>query len=338
MCWPRLLLVILALLCAPRPAQAEARLLMLAPEEQRARPTLVEALRLHLRGTARVESSSIAFPAGTAAQRVALAASLVQSAHADFALWLESVALSDRTTLFALYVVGGRPGRAIVEVVRLPAEDDGPDIDRALALKASEVIEAALSAPIIIPANQPAPSPSPSPVAALTAPRWGLELSAALRGVSSLTDSEAGLGVGVSRLLVLQPLELDARLGTTLLSDSVVNGARRVRLSESDVALGFGIRSNGIVQLGARFDLDVRLLRAQGFAGDAETGSALVVVPGVSLGPELRLRLGRHMSFGALIGAEWMIVRQSFRVDGVSAADLGRIRGNAQLSLMFFPF
>jgi hypothetical protein len=335
MSW-RGLLLILALVCVPRAALAEARLLVLAPEEQAPRPTLVEVLRLHLSGTARVDPSSVPFPAGTAARRVALATAIVNAEHADFAIWLESVALSDGTTLFALYVVGGRAGRAIVEVVRLPVAIDGPDIDRTLALKASEIIEAALVTPLITPSalsRPPAALPSPPE----PPPRWGLELSGALRGLSDATDSEAGFGLAVSRLLALRPLELDGRLSALLLSDSVVSRARRVRLSETDAALGLGLRSTGIVQLGARFELDARLLRAHGFAGNEETGSALVLVPGVAIGPELRLRLGRYMSFSALVSAEWMLIRQSFVVDGISVADLGRIRGNAQLSLIFFP-
>jgi hypothetical protein len=334
MSW-RGLVLIAALLCWPRAVLAEARLLVLSPEEQAPRPTLVEALRLHLRGTARVEPSSAAFPAAMAARRVAVATGIVNGEHADFAIWLESVALGDGTTLFALYVVGSRAGRAIVEVVRLPAEIDGPDIDRALALKASEIVEAALVAPIIGPT--PALQRTASPPALPEPPRWGFELSGALRGASSATDSEAGFGLGVSHLLALRPLELDARLSALLLSDSVVNAERRVRLSETDAAFGLGLRSTGIVQLGARLELDARVLRAHGFADQEETGSALVLVPAVGLGPELRLRLGRHMSFSAQIGAEWMLVQQSFVVDGISMADLGRIRGNAQLSLIFFP-
>jgi hypothetical protein len=334
------LLALMVLVAAPQHAAAQARLLVLAPAEQSERPTLLEALRLHLRGTARVEPSARPFPAGTAASRVALATSIVAEERAQFAIWLESVPLGDGTLLFALYVVGGRQGRAVVEVVRLPAESDGPDVDRTLALKASEIVEAALTQPAMLqPVRASAPTAVPAPRAKREAPplRWALEVSGALRGVSSASDSEVGLGLGASVLSVSKPLELDVRLSAVLLSDSVVTGQRRrVRVSETDAALGIGLRSTGQVQLGARLDLCARLVDAEGFASSERTGSALVVVPGVAAGPELRLRLGRRMSFSAHVAAEWMAVRQSFVVDGVSAVDLGRLRGNAQLSLVFF--
>jgi len=92
----------------------------------------------------------------------------------------------------------------------------------------------------------------------------------------------------------------------------------------------------GTFQLGAKLGLGVRLLSAEGFSEDVRTGSALLAVPSLSLGPELRLRLSARISFGAEVAGEWMAIRQSFSVDGVRIADLGRFRGNAQLSLIFF--
>jgi hypothetical protein len=69
---------------------------------------------------------------------------------------------------------------------------------------------------------------------------------------------------------------------------------------------------------------------------EARTGSERVVVPSLSLGPELSLKLASRLRFGAEVAGEWMAIRQRFRVDGVAVADLGRFRGNAQLSLTFF--
>jgi hypothetical protein len=341
MTWQRLLLLAM-LMAVPRAALAQARLVVLAPQEQAPRPSLVEALRLHLRGTAQVEVSTQAFPNGAAASRVALATRLVQAEQASFAIWLESAALGDGSTLFALYVVGGMPGRAVVEVVRLPAEADGPDVDRTLALKASEIIEAALAPSAILAApplrDAPAPPPLPPPPEPATSPPWlGLELSGALRNVTSVTEAEVGLGLGTGACIRTHPLALDVRVATILLSDSVVNGERRrVRISETDFQLGAGLRSRGPVQLGARLDADLRLLRAQGFLAAESTGSAVTLVPSLAAGPELRLELGPRLSFAAHVSAEWMVIRQSFVVGGSDVADLGRLRGNAQLFLIFF--
>src|SRR5258706_15728836 len=109
LCW-------LLLLCLPKTAWAEARVLVLSPVEELPRPTLVDALRLQLHGTAQVELSRTLFPAMPAASRVTLAAEVVSRMHVDFALWLESVRLSDGTRAFALDVVGDRAGRAVMEV------------------------------------------------------------------------------------------------------------------------------------------------------------------------------------------------------------------------------
>ena len=339
MTWQRLLLLAM-LMAVPSLARAEARLLVLAPEERAPRPSLVEALRLHLRGTARVSVSAQAFPNGSAASRVALATALVQAEGAEFAVWLESAALGDGSTLFALYVVGGRPGRAVVEVVRLPAESDGPDVDRTLALKTSEIIEAALAPAAVLaaPATRPAPVHLAAAPPAPAVRRLGLELSGALRSVTSVDDAEVGLGLGASVVAVPSPLAFDVRLAAFLLSESVVSGAgRRVRVSETDFQLGVGLRSSGTVQLGARLDADLRLLQAVGFVATNQTGDALVLVPSIAAGPELRLELGSRMAFSAHVSAEWMVVRQTFVVGGAETADLGRLRGNAQLSLIFFP-
>jgi hypothetical protein len=335
------LLLTLALLCLPGVAQAQTRLLVLSPVEETPRPTLVEALRLHLRGTAQVQVSTALFPALPAASRVALATELVSTLHVEFAIWLESVALGDGTRLFALYVVGGKPGRAVLEVVRLPAESDTPDVDRTLALKASEIVEAALS-----PAAMLLPAPRPSaervlPRAAAKSPparerHLGLELGGALRGAAE-SDTQAGLTLGASLLALTQPLEIDARLvGQFLTANVIASPRRRVSVAETLVGAGFGARSSGTVQLGIRLGFGVRLLRAEGFSEEARTGSARLAVPSLSGGPELRLRLSPRISFAAQVAGEWLMVRQSFDVDGVTVADLGRFRESAELSLIFF--
>lgn len=333
------LLWLVALVCLAGKAQAEARVLVLSPVEEGPRPTLVEALRLQLRGTARVSLSPAVFPALPASGRVTLATELVASQHVDFAIWLESVALSDGTRLFALYVVGGKSGRAVLEVVRLPAESDGPDVDRTLGLKASEIVEAALSPAVLLSTDQrkklarSAPLTPSAPV--VDEPRLGLEMGGALLAAPE-RDTQVALALGLSWLFALRPLELDARLAGQLASDGVIAVPHRhVQLSESFLGAGVGVRSTGTVQLGAKLGFGFRLLAAEGFSDETRTGAARVAVPSLSLGPELRIKLGSRLRFGAELGGEWMAIRQRFNVDGVTIADFGRFRANAQLSLAF---
>lgn len=329
----------MALVCLAGSVRAEARVLVLSPVEEGPRPTLVEALRLQLRGTAGVTQSAAVFPALPASGRVTLATELVALEHVDFAIWLESVGLRDGKRLFALYVVGGQSGRAVLEVVRLPAESDGPDVDRTLGLKASEIIEAALSPAVLLSPQQKrdiARRPLSDPrLIAVDERRLALELGGALHAAAQ-RDTQVALALGLSWLFALQPLELDARLTGQLASDAVIAVPHRhVQLSESFVGAGLGLRSTGTVQLGAKLGFGLRLLGAEGFSEEARTGASRVVVPSLSVGPELRIKLGSRIRFGAEIAGEWLAIRQRFNVDGVTVADLGRFRGNAQLSLAF---
>src|SRR5258706_16100975 len=93
LCW-------LLLLCLPKTAWAEARVLVLSPVEELPRPTLVDALRLQLHGTAQAALSRTLFPAMPAARRVTLAAEAVSRIHVDFALWPGGVGRSDGTPVF----------------------------------------------------------------------------------------------------------------------------------------------------------------------------------------------------------------------------------------------
>jgi hypothetical protein len=342
LCWLALLCG-LAVLCESHHALAEARVLVLSPVEERPRPTLVEALRLHLRGTARVELSQALLPAVPAPSRVALATELTRSQHVDFALWLESVALADGTRVFALYVVGARAGRAVLEVARLPAQADTPDVDRTLALKASEIIEQSLSneAPLLGPAASPPPlaqksTKSPAPVTTEESRHLALELGGVLSG-AGLQSTQSGLSLGASCLLASAPLEMDVRLFGQLWTDNVATKpGLRVHVSDTFVGAGFGARSTGTLQLGMQLALGSHLLRAEGFAAGVSTGTATLGLPSLSLGPELRLRLGRRIGFAAGASAEWMAIRQSFNVGGVPVEDWGRFRLGAQLSLIFY--
>lgn len=343
--WWLALLAGLVVIGGSRRALAEARVLVLSPVEERPRPTLIEALRLHLRGTARVELSRALLPAVPAPSRVALAAELVRSQGVDFALWLESVALGNETRFFALYVVGARDGRAVLEVARLPAQVDSPDVDRTLALKASEIIEVSLAgssplsnrpAPTATELPAPAPSKSPEPLAPEAPRHVALELGGILSG-ASLQSTQSGLALGASWLFATAPLEMDVRLFGQLWTDTVATRpGLRVHVADTFVGAGFGARSTGTVQLGMQLALGSHLLRAEGFAAGASTGTATLGLPSLSFGPELRLRLGRRISFGAGAYAEWMAIRQSFDVGGVPVEDWGRFRLGAQLSLIFY--
>jgi hypothetical protein len=145
------------------------------------------------------------------------------------------------------------------------------------------------------------------------------------------------LGLGASWLLATAPLEMDVLLFGQLWTDSVATRpGLRVHVADTYIGGGFGARSTGTLQLGMQLAFGSHLLRAEGFAAGVSTGTATLGLPSLSVGPELRLRLGRRMSFAAGANAEWMAIRQSFNVGGVPVQDWGRFRLGAQLSLIFY--
>lgn len=120
-------------------ASAEPTVAVLTASEGPERPGFVEALRIQLAGSAAVTPGGV-LASGTQSERVEAAVEATRRAGATVSVWVEGpVVRADGRRELVVYVVGEARGRAVMEVVRTPAERsaDRPDpaVDRSLALK-----------------------------------------------------------------------------------------------------------------------------------------------------------------------------------------------------------
>jgi hypothetical protein len=313
----------------------EVTVVVLEQAGQEPRRAFVQALRIQLADLAAVvEGGRVA--EGTLAARVEEAAAAVAQAGGTFALWLDQAGGGD----FVLHVVGRRAGRAIVEIVRMPAAADGPETDRALAIKARDVIEeilapAATAAPDAAVALARALRPSAPPARAALAytvevgavgaggpsrPRGGLALAAALR-----LDGAAGM-----------TFELHG--AARFVSDITAADERgAITVGEQSAAIGIRLLAAGRVGVGGAVELGARWLHAEGTTSAGTTGTTSNAVPTVAAGPALRLPLRPGVELRAAVVAEVALWRQRFALNGEPFLDLGRVRplGTASLLVVF---
>ena len=339
-----LLSVLACALLVTTAADARPRLLVLQAEEQPPRPSLVEALRFQLRDATDVEASPAPFALGPPAVRIGRAAEVAGAAQARFAVWLESVPELQGVPGFLLYVVGGSSGRAVVEVVRMPAANDGPDVDRSLALKVSEIVDSALGADEALSgaALRAAPLPAVLDAPAKRAPAarsneaaLGVLLGGVLSSPAGSANGQVGGRLGVVYSAPVSELELELGVSGRLLSPLTMRNAEgRVKVSEEAASIELCVRSRGKVQLGAELEASLHWLHADGFWQGAETGSADLIVPALRLGPELRFRLGEQTKLALGAGGSWTPVRERFSLGRAPVADLGRFRADALISLI----
>ncbi len=329
-----------------RAAFALPGLLVLQAEEQKARPSLIEALRVQLREVTDVETSAESLAAEPAALRIGRAAQIATAAHASFAVWLEAVPELDGAPGFLLYVVGGESGRAVVQVVRLPAAKDGPDVDRSLALKVSEIVESALRPaqpelsaalqPALAPAPaKPAPSVAVAPARRARADSLGLLLGGIATSPAGDAHGQVGFRFGLGYTFRTSPVELEWDASAHLLSAlDIQQGDRQAKIAEQVVAVDFAVRTRARFAFGAELGTALRILHADGFVGSTETRSSRLLVPVLRLGPELRAGLTEQTALTLSAGGEWMPIRQRLSLAGAPLGELGRARADARISLI----
>jgi hypothetical protein len=77
-----------------------------------------------------------------------------------------------------------------------------------------------------------------------------------------------------------------------------------------------------------------RLVFASGRAPDGATGDATKLLPIVQLGPEARAVLGESVSLRAAAAVELALRRQRFSVERDVIADVGSLRGVAEIGVV----
>ena len=345
-------------------ARAEDRVLLL-DSEAAARPGLLAALRIQLTGAAAVEVRH-ELPPGDSAARIAYATELSRRENALLVVWAEGpTPLPYGGQEAVLYAAGRREGRALLEVVRVPGQR-GPDMDRTLALKVSEVVSelkaaerAGAEAGAIggagiagAPAAGHAGESATQPAAALhdaepieeeePAPwQWRPNLGAGvLAAPQARTDAgqwSAQLHAGVG--LRSEPWQLGARLGFGFAPGvTATRDGARVQSTELTPELTLLAQfEQRPLWLGLRAGFALSFVEAQGFTPQGLDRDGSARIPALRFGVDVELPVLAGFSVALAIELEARLLRQRFAVNEEEVADLGQLRPLARLSVLFAP-
>ena len=278
---------------------------------------------------------------GSLSERLDQASTTLAATGASVALWVERISTGEDSTEFLVHVVSRRKDRVLVQVVTLPGPES-PETDRALALKVTEVLGTVLDARTA----DVAPALSDRPVQAAPAVQresaqvdWAGVFEAGALGASAVNgDDDAQLGAAAS---AGARLEKNAFHGEAVARFGAANGMRAsgqsgtVDTNEMLVAGALRLLVAGRYgAAGAHAGAGVRVVEARGEAQDGRSGEASRAVPFVVFGPELRANVGPSIALRAGLGLEVALRRQVFAVEGAPVAELGTVRGLAEMMLV----
>jgi hypothetical protein len=323
-------------------ARAESGVIM--RERDGLRPGLCGALRIQLSGAAEVtcepEDGS-----DLLSDRISAAAARVRELDARLAVLVERDPDPGRVRM---YIVSAEKDQAVVAIERIEDRPD-PDVDRSLALKvrdAYEVVEvvektapasaaplsAALASPAAKRAHQGVQLPAFTPS---TEPSWLMFLDAG-GGVSLGTRQHglAALALGIGQLAPGWRAELGLGARFASRSQEVQSfGHINVLARGPELSLRLLWRSARI-EVGGALQGMVWFLRGEGVAADGSRGERTRLVPSVSLGPDLRVRLFSSAFLRIAPAAEVAFVSQRFAVEDFVLVDEGRVRFVLPVSLL----
>jgi hypothetical protein len=338
--------------CAPVCAQAGdvgllPRVVLIRPEGELIRADLEPSLRIRLRSSAELSSVARPLPADLPS-RLAIAGEVAEEQRADWVLWIEPVAAgaSRPSDQVVLYLVGRRDGRALVEVVHVPASE-GPEADRSLALKVGELIDAHGSAAQVL-GNATAPSPAPAPSEAPPSPvtrapdepparvqLWiegGGQLAIEGDGGPALDVLVAlGPSVALPTLFIALPIEL-----TLGLPRRVARGDDDAEWSELGVALWAKLATRlDRVLLGGGLGGKLVFTDVEGTAASGKRGDAHDLLPALLASADGELLFTDSFGARLALGAELRLKRRQFVLEGENIGNTGRIVPFARLSVIW---
>jgi len=330
-------------------AHADVRVLVFGGGDQAQAPSLVDALRIHLAHLAQVETVETPLNPGPLPAKLSQVQTSLEQAQATFAVWLDVASERNGMREFVLYVVGGTGGRAVVQMVRIPAERDGPEVERALALKVTDIIEASLSsrpgagadlARALPPANASsaelrASGPAGKDTQRAVTWRLGLGVGVAGMGPSGTAGPQGAGRASVMAVASLRPVDIESFVAFEMPTPShAESAAGSIQVSEQSGFAGMRVLSKGALQLGAELEGGWRWLHAAGSTPDGSHDEVSKFVPLLRAAPVLRVPVGERMGVSFSLGLEWMTVRQRFAAEDVVLLDLGRARASACISFV----
>lgn len=331
----RALALLSALLVAPWGAvQAAPPATVLLAVRPGLRPQLCDALQIQLASVAELRCERTA-EQGDVATRIAALSKRVAELHATLGAF---VVEEPGARTVQLVIVGARPDRAVLayEPLRdLPA----PDIDRSLALEVADALDAITRAQD---SRAEQPQPSALPLAAALAPPPSAEPRARHALLLEVGGAHGGRGalpfaglvaLGLRRALGRRAFELVSSLGMGSRARSD-DAAGELELRGLVAALGVrAVWRAGPLELGLHAGLGLLKVRASGTDRAGERGAGSVLSPELTLGSDLRLRLGdsAYLAFAPSLG--FAPIAQRFRLAGSTARELDHVGFLLPLSL-----
>jgi len=339
---PLLITAALMLPAAPLP-----RVIVLGQDHLTARATFVEALRIQVTGLAAVDERP-ALASGSLGDRLDEAAAMVGKERAILAIWIDQAASKDRSgTDFVVYAVGKDRDRALIEIARLRA-DEGPDIDRALALKVGEFLDKVLAdRPVEVDVARTFSEKTIAPSAdRATPPRhvggppllhFVADVGAVVAIGTASTGVQSGLAISAGARLEHGSWYAEILAGLRLMTDADVSNASGRLLMHEKMVSG-GARLLGLhdrFAFGGFFEAGARMLEADGTSPVGGRGTASRTIPALAFGGESRVALSGTAGVRAAMGLEVDVQRQTFSIDGLPVSDLGRVRPTGSISVVF---
>jgi len=337
-----------ALPAAPDAARSGPVLLL---DEEGAAPQagLLLALRIQLGEDARVEARPA--PAGlTRAGRTQAAATLLAAEQARAVVWTEASQGSppgeDGALTFFVLRPGSQGGADALDAQRVEGPP-GPDLDRTIALKVSEIMEQAQTSSTPSEGAAPAPGSAVSaarpPEVVAPAPAWRFRLLAQLAAMAAPVGATGfgpwgpALGAGVS--LRLDALRFGALAEVTWLPAVTREDAgARVQVQELTPALRLSAQTwLGSLWLGPYTAVAWSVVRAEASSADGMVDDASELSPSWLAGAGIELPLSAGFGLALDLGVQVRLRRQRFSVEGRELADSGRARPVGRLALSFRP-
>jgi hypothetical protein len=331
---------VLALIAIARASAAsENRATVVLLERRGATTSLREALRIQLPREVNLEVAALESGTSTAA-RIRKGHEMLASRNGLVALWIERDDEIAGEHEVMVYFVGRSGSRALVEVLRVRA-GGREEIDRAVAVKAVEVVEALQSMPrpnVIAPfAGASPPSSTPETPAVRSLHRLSLisELGGAVASSSASAEAQAGAYAGLGAALVGDVWRTEALVlarAPTSLSRS--DAAGDLRATELDLFASIrGLWLGERIALGGFVGGGGRMVSVEGTTARGTPGRSDRVVPVLTFGPELRVLLAPWLNIRVAAGAELALRRQRFSLNAEPVLDLGPGRGVIEAAL-----
>ena len=323
---------------------------------------LVSALQIYLGSTPlQVRDWSEVSALG---DRVRIATELAQRKSALAVVWTEAARTLPRNAgggrEAMVFVVGRREGRAMLEVVRVP-EEHGPDFDRTLALKVSEVLNELQQSRQAAPNGRllsAPPGPDTSTAAAVSdgmqvsdadddggrdrpaadsssesgpsdpGLRWAAAGCAGLRLAAQLSPgwTRWGVGAGLGPELRHRHWRAGARIGLDVFpSASMASGAGDVSVLQlTPQAFASFAWQFASFAAGAHSGAAWTFIAAHGRSPLGNSGGQSVRTLSWLIGVDLERAVSERLALGATLDLQLHALRQTFTVNDGTVADLGR--------------